>query len=223
VEPGECHDPTDEILEVVWLLNEEGKELSMENILSRKVHGYFDASMVERLVEEGYLERKGEGYQFTEKGEQRGRSVIRRHRLAERLLVDVLNMKEIGIEDDACKFEHILSPEVTDHICTLLGHPKKCPHGKDIPPGECCLRAQESVTTAVVKLTVLRPGESGRILYISTTNHQRLDRLTAMGLFPGRVVRVHQREPMLIIFMDENQIALEHNVAEDIYVLRSSE
>ncbi len=223
MEPVECHDPTDEILEVVWLLNEEDREVTVDSILSRKVHGYFDASMVEKLIEEGYLRKEGEKYRFTDKGEERGRSVIRRHRLAERLLVDVLNMREIGIEDDACRFEHILSPEVTDHICTLLGHPRKCPHGKDIPPGECCIRARESVSTAVVKLTKLRSGERGRILYISTTNHQRLDRLTSMGLFPGRVIKVHQREPMFIVFLDENQIALERNVADDIYVLKSFE
>jgi putative ABC transport system ATP-binding protein len=78
--------------------------------------------------------------QFTPAGEARARDVIRRHRLAERLFMDVLNIHdEAEIEASACKFEHILSPEVTDRICTLLGHPDGCPHGSPIPHGECCL------------------------------------------------------------------------------------
>ena len=77
--------------------------------------------------------------EFTPKGEARARDVIRRHRLAERLFMDVLNIHdEDEIEQSACKFEHILSPEVTDKMCTLLGHPDACPHGSKIPRGECC-------------------------------------------------------------------------------------
>jgi hypothetical protein len=69
--------------------------------------------------------------------------VIRRHRLAERLFMDVLSIRDEGeIESSACKFEHILSPEVTDRICTLLGHPLACPHGSPIPQGDCCQRGQ---------------------------------------------------------------------------------
>jgi Mn-dependent DtxR family transcriptional regulator len=48
---------------------------------------------------------------------------------------------ESEIEQQACKFEHILSPEATDKICTFLGHPRTCPHGAPIPPGPCCGRA----------------------------------------------------------------------------------
>ncbi len=77
--------------------------------------------------------------QFTPAGEARARNVIRRHRLAERLFMDVLSIRdEVEIESSACKFEHILSPDVTDRICTLLGHPLACPHGSPIPQGECC-------------------------------------------------------------------------------------
>jgi DtxR family Mn-dependent transcriptional regulator len=76
---------------------------------------------------------------FTPKGEERARSVIRRHRLAERLFMDVLALRDEGsIEKNACTFEHILSAEVTDRICAFLGHPRTCPHGSPIPPGECC-------------------------------------------------------------------------------------
>jgi putative ABC transport system ATP-binding protein len=84
------------------------------------------------------LDAGGEAH-YTPVGEARARSVIRRHRLAERLFVDVLSIRdEHEVEESACKFEHILSPEVTDKMCTLLGHPTACPHGSPIPPGDCC-------------------------------------------------------------------------------------
>jgi putative ABC transport system ATP-binding protein len=77
--------------------------------------------------------------ELTPKGRQRAADIIRRHRLAERLFTDSLAMdSETEIEQQACKFEHILSPEATDKICTFLGHPKTCPHGAPIPPGKCC-------------------------------------------------------------------------------------
>ena len=76
---------------------------------------------------------------LTARGRQRAADIIRRHRLAERLFTDSLAMdSETEIEQQACKFEHILSPEATDKICTFLGHPKTCPHGAPIPPGKCC-------------------------------------------------------------------------------------
>src|SRR5437868_5844822 len=83
--------------------------------------------------------------ELTPKGRQRAGDIIRRHRLAERLFTDSLAMdSETEIEQQACKFEHILSPEATDKICTFLGHPKTCPHGAPIPPGKCCGDIAES-------------------------------------------------------------------------------
>jgi putative ABC transport system ATP-binding protein len=88
--------------------------------------------------------------EFTARGRERAASIIRRHRLAERLFTDSLAMdSESEIEQQACKFEHILSPEATDKICTFLGHPRTCPHGAPIPPGTCCGRSSEFAGTAV--------------------------------------------------------------------------
>src|ERR1700719_2984957 len=83
--------------------------------------------------------------ELTPRGSQRAADIIRRHRLAERLFTDSLAMdSETEIEQQACKFEHILSPEATDKICTFLNHPLTCPHGAPIPPGPCCGRRAES-------------------------------------------------------------------------------
>ncbi|HEY1678082.1 MAG TPA: ATP-binding cassette domain-containing protein [Candidatus Sulfotelmatobacter sp.] len=79
--------------------------------------------------------------ELTDRGRERAGNIIRRHRLAERLFTDSLAMdSETEIEQQACKFEHILSPEATDKICAFLGHPRTCPHGAPIPPGPCCGR-----------------------------------------------------------------------------------
>lgn len=79
---------------------------------------------------------------FTEKGRKRAEDIIRRHRLAEILFTETLHVKdEKEVAEQACRFEHILSPEATDSICSFLHHPRTCPHGSPIPAGECCLAA----------------------------------------------------------------------------------
>jgi len=84
-------------------------------------------------------EHGAETIYFTERGRKRAMDIIRRHRLAERLFTQTFKIEdEREIEEQACKFEHILSPEATDRICTFLGHPETCPHGSPIPPGPCC-------------------------------------------------------------------------------------
>jgi Mn-dependent DtxR family transcriptional regulator len=89
---------------------------------------------------------------LTARGRQRAADIIRRHRLAERLFTDSLAMdSESEIEQQACKFEHILSPEATDKICSFLGHPRTCPHGSPIPPGACCGRSSELASASLAE------------------------------------------------------------------------
>jgi putative ABC transport system ATP-binding protein len=104
---------------------------------------------------------------FTEKGRKRAEDVIRRHRLAERLFTETFHVHdEKEVAEQACKFEHILSPEATDSICSFLGHPRTCPHGSPIPAGECCLeaaklstvRGQQSVFSEIPNPRFSKPG-----------------------------------------------------------------
>ena len=99
----------------------------------------------------------GEGslvVELTTRGRQRAADIIRRHRLAERLFTDSLAMdSETEIEQQACKFEHILSAEATDKICAFLGHPRTCPHGSPIPPGPCCGRQTPDATRTPAALS----------------------------------------------------------------------
>src|SRR3984885_14553845 len=95
--------------------------------------------------------------ELTERGRERAGSIIRRHRLAERLFTDSLAMdSESEIEQQACKFEHILSPEATDKICAFLGHPRTCPHGAPIPPGLCCGGSSEFAESAASRSTATK-------------------------------------------------------------------
>ncbi|HWE49458.1 MAG TPA: ATP-binding cassette domain-containing protein [Bryobacteraceae bacterium] len=125
----------DEVLEHLWTQKEHVEHLHATEYTEVQWH-----KLVNVMTGTGLLTLDASGQaQYTAAGEARARSVIRRHRLAERLFVDVLSIRdEHEVEESACKFEHILSPEVTDRMCTLLGHPKECPHGSPIPPGDCC-------------------------------------------------------------------------------------
>jgi len=100
---------------------------------------------------QGIFNRDGSAVvSLTPRGRNKAGSIIRRHRLAERLFTDSLAMdSETEIEQQACKFEHILSPGATDKICAFLGHPKTCPHGAPIPPGPCCQGKVRSEGSAI--------------------------------------------------------------------------
>ncbi len=216
------HEPSDEVLEAVWVIMEREQPADAEAILARDRRGVVTRELIDSLVVKGLLSEKNGKYDFTKEGREKGEKIIRRHRLAERLLADVLSVKEDEyLESNACRFEHFLTPEVTDHICILLGHPTSCPHGNPIPPGECCKTARSQVESAVIPLSQLRSGDTGKVLYMTMKNHSRLDRLTSLGLFPGRQVKVHQREPSFVIFLDETQLALDKDIVKDIYVVRN--
>jgi len=161
----------DEVLEEIWVIEEHGEqaelgqmdvhggvsvEIAIEKMLDLELvttvphppmaHGHktvinpcHDAlGRVSQLAGDGHMV-----INFTPKGRQRAADVIRRHRLAELLFTQSLGMEnQVEIEEQACKFEHILSPEATERICTFLNHPRSCPHGAPIPAGTCCSHAR---------------------------------------------------------------------------------
>src|ERR1700730_9762893 len=167
----------DEVLEELWVLAEHGEIAEVERMEVHGALPVSLA--IEKMIEMGFVvstphpphphEHKpfvnpchealkpvsastGDGsmiVELTPRGRERAGSIIRRHRLAERLFTDSLAMDtESQIEQQACKFEHILSLEATDKICTFLGHPRTCPHGAPIPPGACCGRSSEFAGTS---------------------------------------------------------------------------
>jgi DtxR family Mn-dependent transcriptional regulator len=172
------------------------------------------------LAAMGLVRVEGDRVALTEAGTARARGVIRRHRLAERLFRDLLDLSEGVAESQACEFEHILSPEATDSVCTLLGHPPTCPHGKSIPPGDCCSAAHRSVQSLVTGLPHFPIGETGRIVFIAPRFHERMDKLAALGVVPGSEVRLHQRSPAYVLDIGETTVAIDPEIASEIFLKR---
>ncbi|HUW35582.1 MAG TPA: metal-dependent transcriptional regulator [Planctomycetota bacterium] len=206
----------DEILELLYLKEEENAPIRQAEIGEQQPGA--DGTL-QAMASAGLIEIGDDGVvTLTDAGRAHGRQIVRRHRLAERLLVDALDPGADVMEQGACTFEHMVSQEVTDSICTLLGHPPTCPHGKPIPPGDCCKRAAHGVVSLVMPLTDLPCGKDARVLYISTRHHDRLDRLASMGLLPGVDVRLHQSRPSYVIQVGETTLAIDQSVAKDIFV-----
>ena len=135
----------DEILEQLWILRENHEPAIAENI---RVAGPLPlANALDSMRQAGLIASNGLGWRLAPEGERRASDIIRRHRLAELLFSDTLELHdEAQLQAQACKFEHILSPEATARICSFLGHPRACPHGSPIPLGECCPREAAAVS-----------------------------------------------------------------------------
>ena len=209
----------EEYLEVLWHLDE-NKESDMNNF-RRHVNGKFDDKTVETLELEGWMKINNNSVRLTKEGKQKAKEIVRRHRLAERLLTDVLGMKAADVEAGACEFEHVLAPEITESICTLLGHPRQCPHGFPIPKGNCCDDEKETALSAVMSLDNGEVGKSYKIAYMDTSSDLRMHKLMHFGISPGIRVKLHQRYPTFVIRSENGQLAMEKNVIGDIYVWKN--
>lgn len=149
----------DHLLEQIWICGEEGKPALAELLRvegpagqlpilggetpSRLLARMADARLIEVNGKHGasncdVQSADGSSVSLTESGTRRARDVVRRHRLAERLFTDTFAIEDAEAHLQACRFEHIITPELDQRICTFLGHPKTCPHGNPIPPGPCC-------------------------------------------------------------------------------------
>jgi putative ABC transport system ATP-binding protein len=135
----------DHLLEQIWICGEEGKPALVEVLRATGPAGNLPVLPDEpasralgRMSELQLVELQNGEVQLTPGGSRRARGVVRRHRLAERLFKDTFAIEDSEVHNQACKFEHIISPELDQRICSFLGHPKTCPHGNPIPPGDCC-------------------------------------------------------------------------------------
>jgi DtxR family Mn-dependent transcriptional regulator len=135
----------DHLLEQIWVFGEEGKPARVDSLHATGPAGTLplitDESptrILTRMSELQLVQAENGHVQLTDAGTRRARDVVRRHRLAERLFKDTFAVDDSEAHNQACKFEHIISPELDQRICTFLGHPKTCPHGNPIPPGMCC-------------------------------------------------------------------------------------
>ncbi|MBV9278642.1 MAG: metal-dependent transcriptional regulator, partial [Chloroflexi bacterium] len=178
----------EEYLETIYNMAMEG-----EPVIGARLADKFHVSRatvtetVRRLVADGYaLQNTDKSLALTPTGRELTEQVLRRHRLAERLLFDVLGMDWISAHEQAHALEHWISGEVEQRISTLLGHPRTCPHGNPIPgnatSGMAFLREQEAF-----RLSQARQGQTVRVVLISEVvedESELLRRLSDTGIHP---------------------------------------
>jgi DtxR family Mn-dependent transcriptional regulator len=207
------------VLELLWIRKKENSNPPYLPLL--------EASMTEEAIREltklGLIRQVNGEWQLTQEGEKAARAALRRRRLAERLLVDLLKTADNILDEAACSMEHALHEGLEEAICTLLGHPRFCPHGGEIPPGRCCEEARKSGIRLVVPLSEMQPNETGRIAYIQTKDEAIMQKLMSMGILPGEPIRLIRRSPSFVFEVQRTQYAVDSDVADCIYVRLTSE
>ncbi len=208
---------SEEVLELIWTAEEENSKVKKEFLFEKFGREKMENTLPE-LTANKLIKDKDTGIILTKIGQDKARQIIRRHRLAERLLHDVLDASDEVYERGACQFEHFINEDITTSICTLLGHPEVCPHGKLIPPGKCCSHTKQKLQPVLGPLSRLRAGVKAEVVYISSTIQTSIDFLSSVGVVPGLKFTIHHRKPSLVIQFDDTQLALDDEVAINIYV-----
>lgn len=180
----EMHDATEEYLETILELEEEGITPIRARLVERLgVSAPSVSEQVHRLVEGGYTELLDDrSLRLTDKGRQLATTIVRRHRLAERLLVDVIGLEWEKAHREADRWEHAISADVEEKLVALLGDPATCPHGNPIPGSEHTVDTAGRVALADAapgSVTVVRISEKLEL------DDEALRMLARAGLIPG--------------------------------------
>lgn len=214
----------EEYLEAIYRLLQTGTEYAKTGDLA-EVLNVAPASvtqMVQKLAAKKYLKyQKGRGVRLTQKGRRLALDVLRRHRIAERLLVDFLGVSWEEAHEVACKWEHILTPELCNRVLERLDEPVTCPHGNPIPRNNGSVEPLPELS-----LADLEPEEEAIIDCISDEYPELLRMMASMGMLPGEEVRVVQVSPIgdtLLIQVGTAQFALSSKLAKRVRVHRKKE
>ena len=200
------HPAADEVLEQLWYAREEQRTFTSSS------------DTIEELLAANQIRREGDTIELTPDGAERARGIVRRHRLAEILFTQVLDVDMTDAEKSACELEHILAERVVDRVCTFLGHPPACPHGLPIPQGSCCQVYSKKIEPLITRLVDLPLGATGSIVFIAPRSVSRLNRLAAFGVVPGSQVRLVERKPSVVLACGQTSIAVEDEIGREIYV-----
>ena len=207
----------EEILEAMWIAIEEEGAAFFD---PARMQLSEDDAACRELTAKSLVELRHGMLYFRQEGREEGKKTIRRHRLAERLMMDVFNIKGEEGDSKACQFEHLLNEGVDTKLCTMLNHPATCPHGKPIPPGDCCTEARQQGDLGVVPLTEFRSGQEGEIAYIQTDDSKKMQKLMAMGVLPGNRIMLAQSFPSYIFRVGFSEFAIDTALAREIFVRR---
>lgn len=212
----------EEYLEAIYRLQErDGSAKTTELAKQLKVALGTITNTIESMEKQNLVVHKPyKGVKLTEKGRKIALDVVRRHRLSERLLTDVLRLEWSKTHDAACKLEHVFADkELSIPLEKALGNPKTCPHGNPIPSASGRLTEEKSEL-----LTNLSQGEGGIIVKVTDERQDMLQYLATLGLVPGASVSIEEKAPFngpIIVKVMGASYALGKNVASVIWVRRN--
>lgn len=208
----------EEYLEALYHLHEEGETVTTKALAERlKIKPASVTEMVKRLAGQKLIEYTPyKGAVLTPAGKKAAAGLVRRHRLSERFLADMLGVSWSDLHDEACKFEHVISESVEERLSEALGNPEVCPHGNPIPTKDGKVHE-----TKARPLSQLAAKTRGRIAKITEESPGFLQYLADLGLMPNVQVEVTDIAPFngpIIVKAHGASYALGREVASHIYV-----
>ena len=215
--PEGFHPPIEEYLEAIHALDEEGIPVIQARLAERLSHAAPSVSeMIRRLKSEGYVEVHDRAVTLTSLGRTRAESVVRKHRLAERLLTDVIGLEWHKAHQEAGRWEHVISDDVEARLIALLENPATCPHGNPIPGSGQPRPVLRSLADAT-------PGERIRLERVTEQveiDVQTLEYLSTNHFIPGTGAEVRAKAPdgTLTLELEDGTIALSPALAQQLYV-----
>ncbi len=227
----------EDYLKAIYDLSQNGKPVSTTEISrTLKIAPASVTEMLKKLDEKGYITHSPyHGTTLTSDGKQIAEKIVRKHRLLERFLHDVLKIDKPKVHDQACGMEHSLSDDAAESLCRFLRHPDRCPdNGKVIPPcdlqiGSCveCLELNSKDLEAVGKhdknrvwIGSLKQGQCGKISLIRG-GYNLLQRLLDMGLKPDTEIRVVRASPLggpVEVSFGSSKAVLGKGIASKVFV-----
>lgn len=217
---GDFHPAVEEYLETIYELEEAGIVPMRARIVERLgVSAPSVSETVKRLEREGYLTLdESKAMVLTESGRKYATDMVRRHRLAERLLVDVLHVPWHQVHEEACRLEHAISDNLERHLVALLGDPGTCPHGNPIPGSANA--APHAATVSLAKAPAGTDTEVRRIDEQLETDAEGLLLLEKNDLMPGSRVTVRDASSDgVTVSTSTGDVAVPERVARLVYVL----
>ncbi|MGH8900883.1 MAG: iron dependent repressor, metal binding and dimerization domain protein [Egibacteraceae bacterium] len=213
-------DTTEMYLRTVWELEEEGIVPIRARLVERlSLSAPAVSETVARLEQEGFLHvASNRRLELTEEGRRRATSVMRKHRLAERLLIDIIGMDWEEIHNEACRWEHVISDAVERRLIELLGAPATCPHGNPIPGLGGKQPSQHLVTMAEAAKVGCRATVS-RISENLQVDVSAMRFLRKHGLRPGATTVLRMTDGHVIAAVADESVKVDDAVAHQIYVV----
>ncbi len=206
----------EEYLETIYKLSQKGPVRPTQIAEAVGVSGPTVTATLKRLAAKGLTSRKGNEISLTAEGLEQSLNVVRRHRVAERFLVDALGFDLDEAHEDACLLEHALSPRVLEALEVFLDNPSVCPHGHPIPGSDGSVR-----TVSGTSLSDVMAGQDCVVLQLAEDDDEVLSYLTGLGLTPGTRLVVREVAPFegpLLLEIDGASSAIAHDMAERVLV-----